>query len=90
MDHFEEAGLLDCLKSMNFEKKRGARFIRDHQVCNFDFSKKFTKGWDWTWQVPRADFDNALAQEMIKNGVDVEFESEVTNVVFNENTSTTT
>jgi flavin-dependent dehydrogenase len=90
MDHFDEAGLLDCIKSMNFEKKRGARFIRDQQVCNFDFSKKFTKGWDWTWQVPRADFDNALALEMIKNGVDVEFGSEVTNVVFNENTSTTT
>jgi len=90
MDHFEEAGLLDCIKSMGFEKKKGARFIREHQVCNFDFSKKFTKGWDWTWQVPRADFDNTLAQEMIKNGVDVEFGSEVTNVVFNENTSTTT
>jgi len=90
MDHFDEAGLLDCLKSMNFEKKSGARFIRDHQVCNFDFSKKFSEGWDWTWQVPRADFDNALAKEMIKNGVDVEFGSEVTNVVFNENTSTTT
>jgi len=90
MDHFEEAGLLDCLKSMNFEKKRGARFIRDHQVCNFDFSKKFTKGWDWTWQVPRAEFDNVLAQEIIKNGVDVEFGSEVTNVIFNENLSTTT
>ena len=90
MDHFDEAGLLDCIKSMNFEKKKGARFIRDNQVCNFDFSKKFTEGWDWTWQVPRADFDNALAQEMIKNGVDVEFGSEVTNVVFNENTSTTT
>jgi len=89
MDHFEEAGLLDCLKDMNFEKKRGARFIRDNQVCNFDFSKKFTKGWDWTWQVPRADFDNALAQEIIKKGVDVEFGSEVTNVVFNNNTSTT-
>lgn len=90
MDHFDEAGLLDCIKSMGFEKKRGARFIRNDQVCNFDFSKKFTDGWDWTWQVPRADFDNALAQEIIKNGVDVEFGSEVTNVVFNENTSTTT
>ncbi|NQY30762.1 MAG: tryptophan 7-halogenase [Flavobacteriaceae bacterium] len=90
MDHFEEAGLLDCLKAMNFEKKSGARFIRDHQVCNFDFSKKFTDGWNWTWQVPRADFDNTLAQEIIKNGVDVEFGSEVTDVVFNDDSSTTT
>lgn len=90
MDHFEEAGLLDCLNSMNFEKKRGARFIRNNDVCNFDFSKKFTDGWDWTWQVPRADFDNTLAQEIIKNGVDLEFETEVTNVSFNKNISTTT
>jgi flavin-dependent dehydrogenase len=90
MDHFEEAGLLDCLKTMNFEVKRGARFIRGKEVCNFDFSKKFTDGWDWTWQVPRADFDNALAQEIIKKGVDLEFETEVTNVTFNDHISTTT
>lgn len=90
MDHFEEAGLLDCLKDMNFEIKRGARFIKGDVVCNFDFSKKFTDGWDWTWQVPRAEFDNALAQEIIKNGVDVKFETEVTNVVFNQNNSVTT
>lgn len=90
MDHLEEAGLLDCIKKMNFEVKRGARFIKGNQVCNFDFSKKFTDGWDWTWQVPRADFDNALAQEIIKNGVDLTFESEVTNVIFNEQNSTTT
>lgn len=89
MDHFEEAGLLDCLKKKNFEVKRGARFIRGEQVCNFDFSKKFTEGWDWTWQVPRADFDNTLAQEIIKNGVDLAFNTEVTNVTFNGNTSTT-
>lgn len=89
MDHFEEAGLLDCITKMNFEIKRGARFIKGDQICNFDFSKKFTEGWDWTWQVPRADFDNALAQEIINNGVDLVFESEVTNVVFNEHTSIT-
>ncbi len=90
MDHFEEAGLLECLKSMGFQKKKGARFIRNHEICNFDFSKKFTEGWNWTWQVPRADFDNTLAQEIIKKGVDIEFESEVLNVVFKENTSITT
>lgn len=90
MDHFEEAGLLNCLKEMNFEIKRGARFIKGDVICNFDFSKKFTEGWDWTWQVPRADFDNALAQEIIKKGVEVNFETEVTNVTFHENYSVTT
>jgi len=36
MDHFEEVGLLECLKAANFEIKRGARFLRDDVVCNFD------------------------------------------------------
>lgn len=82
MEHYEEAGLLDALKEKNFEKKFGARFIRGEEVCLFDFSDKFTEGWDWTWQVPRSDFDNTLAQEIVKKGVDVEFETEVLDVKF--------
>ncbi len=90
MDHFEEAGLLDALKSQNFELKPGARFIRGEEVCVFDFSDKFGEGWDWTWQVPRADFDNVMAQEIIKKGVDLEFESEVTAIRFEGTHSITT
>ncbi|CAM1348374.1 NAD(P)/FAD-dependent oxidoreductase [Tenacibaculum insulae] len=91
MDHFEEVDLLACLKKQNFEVKNGARFLRGDEVCNFDFSKKHTKGWDWTWQVPRADFDNTLVEELTKRGVNFDFEKEVTDVVFNENgTSITT
>ncbi|MCB0387288.1 MAG: tryptophan 7-halogenase [Winogradskyella sp.] len=80
MDHFEEVGLLDCLKAANFELKPGARFLRGDVVCNFDFSDKHSEGWDWTWQVPRADFDHILVKEIIKKGVDVSFENEVTAV----------
>ncbi len=90
MDHFEEAGLVDSLKAMDFEKKFGARFIRGEEVCEFDFSDKFGEGWDWTWQVPRADFDNTLAQDVISKGIDLEFETEVLDVVFNGSNSTTT
>lgn len=90
MDHFDEAGLLDALNAMDFEKKFGARFIRGEEVCEFDFSHKFGEGWDWTWQVPRADFDNTLAQEVIKKGIDLEFETEVLDVVFNGTDSITT
>ncbi len=86
MDHFDEVGLLECLKEQNFEPKKGARFLRNGEVCNFDFSNKhYEEGWDWTWQVPRADFDNALAIETQKKGVEIEFESAVTNVVFDDN-----
>lgn len=84
MDHFEEVGLLDCLKAKGFEKKYGARFIKGSQVCNFDFSKKHTEGWNWTWQVPRADFDDTLTKELIRKGVDINFEQEVIAVDFKE------
>ena len=82
MDHFDEAGLLPALKEKKYEVKWGARFIRGEQVCQFDFSEKFSEGWGWTWQVPRADFDNTLAQEIIRKGVQLNFETEVTQVHF--------
>ena len=89
MDHFSEAGFFETLDAMNFEKKPGARFIRGEEICIFDFSNKYGDGWDWTWQVPRADFDNTLAQEVIKKGIDLEFESEVISVAFEGKNSTT-
>jgi len=90
MDHFEEVGLLECLKDYGFEVKKGARFLKDDVVCNFDFSKKHTEGWNWTWQVPRADFDNILAKELINKGIDLVFEQEVIDVIFNEDGSSRT
>lgn len=90
MDHFEETDLLDCLVEQKFEIKAGARFLKNDIVCNFDFGKKHTPGWDYTWQVPRADFDNTLAKEIVKKGVDVSFGHEVTAVEFDENGNSTT
>lgn len=91
MDHFEEVGLLEPLNQQGFEIKRGARFIRGNKICEFDFSKKFTEGYNWTWQVPRADFDNVLAQDLVKKGVDIAFEHEVKDVMFsNDGSSVTT
>lgn len=91
MDNFQEAGLLDCVMDKGFEKKFGARFIRNNkEFCLFDFSEKYGEGWSWTWQLPRADFDNELIQECIRKGVDVSFETEVIDVKFNGKKSTTT
>ncbi|MGJ8591524.1 MAG: NAD(P)/FAD-dependent oxidoreductase [Aquaticitalea sp.] len=90
MDHFEEVGLLAILEAQGFEIKSGARFIRGKTICEFDFSKKFTHGFNWTWQLPRADFDNVLAQELIKKGVDISFEHEVMDVQFSEDGSSIT
>tara|TARA_R100000935_G_scaffold38680_1_gene59905 strand:- start:383 stop:1624 length:1242 start_codon:yes stop_codon:yes gene_type:complete len=90
MDHFEEAGLLDCLKKQGYEIKRGARFLKGDQVCNFDFADTFTEGWDWTWQVPRDHFDNTLTNELEKKGVPISFETEVTAVTFAKDGSSIT
>lgn len=80
MEHFDEVGLLECIKARNYQTKQGARFFKEDRFCSFDFSDKHGEGWDWTWQVPRADFDNTLAQEIIKRGVPIHFNCEVTYV----------
>jgi len=91
MDHFDEVGLLDSLKSQNFAIKNGVRFINDGKISNFLFNDNYTEGWQWTWQVPRADFDNILANELINKGVDIKFNNEVIGVEFdNYGVSTTT
>ncbi|MBZ9729620.1 tryptophan 7-halogenase [Salegentibacter sp. JZCK2] len=82
MDNFKEAGLLEAIKTEGFQKKYGARFIKGDKVGEFDFSEKYGEGWDWTWQVPRADFDLVLANEIQRKGVEILFNAEVTNVNF--------
>ena len=89
MDNLEEAGLLEAAKNAGFQKKYGVRFIKDNKVGEFNFSKKYGDGWDWTWQVPRADFDNCLAEEAQKNGVKILFDTEVVDVKFTGSTSKT-
>lgn len=84
MEHFEATGLLPCLEARGFEVKTGARFIREDVECLFDFSQKHSKGWDWTWQVPRAEFDQCLIDEVASRGVPVDFGLEVTDVAFDD------
>ncbi|KGE14859.1 NAD(P)/FAD-dependent oxidoreductase [Sphingobacterium deserti] len=90
MDHFEEAGLIEALQEQNFQKKPGARFIRGEVISIFDFSNKFGDGWDYTWQIPRADFDHAMTQELQRRGVDIAFEQTVTAIEFKGGDSLTT
>jgi len=90
MDNFDEAGFIEEVLKKNFEKKTGARFLRGDEVCNFDFSQKFSEGWDWTWQLPRAEFDKTLTDILQSRGVDIEFETGVESVIFNGTESLTT
>jgi flavin-dependent dehydrogenase len=80
MDHLNEVGFLPAVKAHGFQLKTGAAFYRGENKTEFLFANQHSKGWTWTWQVKRADFDNILINEAQKQGVDVKFECEVTSV----------
>ena len=90
MDHLEEAKLLDAVKKAGFQEKFGAKFVRGNDICDFNFSDQFSKGWTWTWQVPRAQFDQLLSDTVASMGVSVEQETAVTDIKFNGTKSVTT
>jgi len=64
--------------------------MRGEEVCTFDFSQKFSEGWDWTWQLPRAEFDKTLTDILESRGVDIEFETAVEAIEFKGTDSITT
>lgn len=90
MEAFEEAELLDAVKAKGFQEKFGAKFIKGDDFCDFNFNEQHTNGYKWTWQVPRGDFDNTLAEEIMRKGVTIDFETTVTNIQFNGSDSITT
>jgi flavin-dependent dehydrogenase len=90
MDHLDEAGLLEEVKTGNFQEKFGAKFVMNDEVCDFNFADQFTKGWSWTWQVPRAQFDQLLANGVMKKNIALSFETSVTAIQFNEDESSIT
>ena len=90
MEHFEEVGLLDVLEAQGYQEKHGARFFRGNQTSLFDFGNQFTEGKKWTWQVPRADFDKVLADEVERRGVSIDYETTVVGIDFQGTQSTTT
>ncbi|WP_417609255.1 NAD(P)/FAD-dependent oxidoreductase [Owenweeksia hongkongensis] len=82
MESLEEAGLMNVVEKLGFQKKVGARFYKDGEICDFDFSQQFTEGWSWTWQAPRSELDMALAEEVASRGVNLEYEATVTHIDF--------
>jgi flavin-dependent dehydrogenase len=90
MEALEEAGFLDAIKEKNFQEKGGAKFVKDGKICDYMFADQFTKGWAWTWQVPRAEFDQTLADTVEKMGVTIDYETTVTGIEFNGSDSLTT
>lgn len=90
MDHLNEAGLLEAVKAAGFQEKFGAKFIRGNEICDFNFAEQFSNGWKWTWQVPRGQFDQILSNTVKSMGVDIEFETSVTDIKFTGTNSVTT
>ncbi|WP_343306049.1 NAD(P)/FAD-dependent oxidoreductase [Chitinophaga niabensis] len=90
MDALTEAGFIDAISERGFQKKFGAKFVKNGSVCDFTFEEQHTPGWTWTWQVQRADFDKTLADTVEKMGVPVEYETTVTDIKFSGSDSVTT
>ncbi len=90
MEALDEAGFLDAVKEKKFQEKGGAKFVKNGKICDYRFAEQFTKGWEWTWQVTRADFDKTLADTVEKMGVPIDYESTVTGIEFQGSDSITT
>lgn len=90
MEALTEAGFIDAVSERGFQKKFGAKFVKNGAICNFTFEEQHTPGWTWTWQVQRADFDKTLADTIEKMGVPVEYETTVTDIKFSGSDSVTT
>jgi flavin-dependent dehydrogenase len=90
MEALEEAGFLEAVKEKKFQEKGGAKFVKNGKTCDYQFADQFTKGWQWTWQVPRAEFDKTLADTVEKMGVQIDYETTVTGIEFQGSDSITT
>lgn len=71
MDMLESAGLLDAVKARNYQVKTGALFRHEDTSSEFDFSRQFSEGWQFTYHVPRDDFDKVLADTVEGMGVPI-------------------
>lgn len=90
MEALTEAGFVEAVAEQGFQQKTGAKFVKNGQICDFTFEDQHTPGWNWTWQVTRADFDHTLAKTVEKMGVPVEYETTVTGIQFSGSDSITT
>src|SRR6187549_3406690 len=90
MEALTEAKFLDAVKQAGFQEKFGAKFVKNGKICDYLFADQFTPGWNWTWQVPREEFDKILADTVETLGVPVQYETTVKTIEFNGQDSLTT
>jgi flavin-dependent dehydrogenase len=80
LDFVAEAGMIEAVDAAGFQYKNGAAFIRGEDYGEFDFGDKFGDGRDSAYQVQRARFDQLLADEAARQGVEIRYEVRVTAV----------
>src|ERR1700712_1673191 len=78
MEALTEAGFIDAVTEKGFQQKSGAKFVKNGQICDYFFADQFTPGWEWTWQVPRAEFDKNLADTVESMGGPISFQKAAT------------
>jgi flavin-dependent dehydrogenase len=81
-DILDEAGLLECINEKRFMPKPAALFLRGDKTERFCFAEMFPGQRPQAIQVTRADFDQALATQARKYGVDIRFQQRVDAVEF--------
>ena len=77
-----QAGLLAAVEARGYMRKHGAMFLCGDQRERFSFADALTDDDPWTFQVPRDDFDQTLATEVLRQGVDLRFGHSVRTVSF--------
>jgi flavin-dependent dehydrogenase len=77
MNYLEELDLLKVVEKKQFQVKTGASFFHNDALCNFEFSEQYTKGYSYTYQVKRAEFDHTLIEEAENRGVQVRYNCKV-------------
>jgi flavin-dependent dehydrogenase len=77
MEFIQQAGMMETVVNAGFQYKNGASFVYRNQHTEFSFEDKFTAGIGTTFQVQRGRFDELLANEAVRMGVDIHWQMEV-------------
>ncbi|MFC0309038.1 NAD(P)/FAD-dependent oxidoreductase [Gallibacterium trehalosifermentans] len=86
LDFIEEAGMLEAVEAQGYQIKNGAAFGLADEYTVFDFGKQFTaNSKPYAYEVKRAEFDQLLADCALEQGIEIRYQHEITEVVFQEN-----
>jgi len=77
LDFVAEAGMLELIDAAGFQYKNGAAFAHGNRYTDFDFAERYTPGRASTFQVPRARFDQLLADDAARQGAEIRYEVEI-------------